>query len=66
MSQRDGFVLSQDRADRVAAIQGQIVAIFAGDAPRVDEDGRDRYLELIAEEARLREEAEREAEASRG
>jgi hypothetical protein len=50
-----------DRADRILAINREIVAIFAGYAPRVDEQGRDRYFLLITEEGRLREEAEREA-----
>jgi hypothetical protein len=44
-----------DRADRVAEINREIVAILAGDAPRVDEQGRDRYFELISELARLTE-----------
>jgi hypothetical protein len=52
--------MSQDRADRVIAIQREIYAILAGDAPRFDEQGRDRYFLLIAELARLREEAQKE------
>ena len=50
-----------DRADQVIAIQREIYAIFAGDAPAVDEQGRDRYFLLLTELARLGEEAEREA-----
>jgi hypothetical protein len=36
------------------------VDIFTGDVPTVDGQGRDRYFLLIAEEARLRQEAETE------
>jgi hypothetical protein len=50
-----------DRIDRIIVIQQQIIAIFTGDAPRVDGQGRDRYFLLIQEEARLREEAEKQA-----
>src|SRR5262249_52593091 len=46
-----------DRAERFITIQRQIIAIFTGDAPAADELGRDRYFFLIAEEARLGEEA---------
>jgi hypothetical protein len=49
-----------DQADRISAIRREIVAIFTGDAPRVDAEGRDRYLMLICDLGRLREEAERE------
>jgi hypothetical protein len=49
-----------DRAERVIAIQRQIIAIFTGDAPAVDEHGRDRYFLLLQEEARLRKAAEKE------
>jgi hypothetical protein len=55
-----------DRADRVVEINGEVVAIYAGDAPRVDEQGRDRYFLLICEEGRLREEAEKEARQADG
>ena len=70
--------MSEDRADRVIAIQREIIAILAGDAPARDEQGRDRYFLLICEEARLREESVRrrhdrrvfldlgEAESTRG
>jgi hypothetical protein len=43
-----------DRAEQFINIQRQIIAIFIGDAPRVDEQGRDRYFLLMQEEARLR------------
>jgi hypothetical protein len=49
-----------DRAEQFISIQRQIIAIFTGDAPAVDEQGRDRYFLLLQEEARLREEAEME------
>jgi hypothetical protein len=52
---------SDDPVDQSVHVQRQIVAIYAGDAPRVDELGRDRYLLLIQEEARLVKEAEKEA-----
>jgi hypothetical protein len=61
MFQPDGLVMSEDRADRVIHIQRQIIAILAGDTPAVDGQGRDRYFLLLCEEARLREEAEKEA-----
>jgi hypothetical protein len=50
-----------DQADRISAIRREIVAIFTGDAPRMDAEGRDRYFLLICEEARLREEADHRA-----
>jgi hypothetical protein len=49
-----------DRAERVCAIHREIIAILTGDAPPFDERGRDRYFLLLQEEARLREEAEKE------
>jgi hypothetical protein len=49
-----------DRAEQFLSIQRQIIAIFTGDAPAVDEHGRDRYFLLLQEEARLREEKEKE------
>jgi hypothetical protein len=49
-----------DRAEQFLSIQRQIIAIFTGDAPAVDEHGRDRYFLLLQEEAQLREEAEKE------
>ena len=53
-----------DRVERVIEIKRQIIALFTGAAPRVDEQGRDRYFELICELARLREEAEKEAQGA--
>jgi hypothetical protein len=41
-------------------VQCQIIAILTGDAPPFDERGRDRYFLLLQEEARLREEKEKE------
>jgi hypothetical protein len=32
-----------DRVERICAIHREIIAFFAGDAPAVDEQGRDRY-----------------------
>jgi hypothetical protein len=46
-----------DREERVIDIQRQIIEIFTGDAPAVDEHGRDRYFLLLQEEARLGQEA---------
>jgi hypothetical protein len=49
-----------DRAEQLISIQRQIIATFTGDAPAVDEHERGRDFLLLQEEARLREEAEKE------
>jgi hypothetical protein len=36
-----------DRAEQFLSIQRQSIAIFTGDAPAVDEHGRDRYFLLL-------------------
>ena len=50
-----------DRADQITHIKRQLVDIFTGEAPRWDAEGNGRYLLLLHEEARLGEEAEKEA-----
>jgi hypothetical protein len=55
-----------DRVDSSIHSQRHIIAIFAGDAPALDEQGRDPYFLLIQEVARLREEGEMEAGRATG
>jgi hypothetical protein len=57
---------SDDRVDQIVHVQRQIIAILTGDAPAFDERGRDRYLLLIQEEARLVREAQEEARRAGG